>query len=104
MFPQKPTLNRRPSSGTVVSRASLAQLRDVIKRDIEVLQPARDTFGTFWKLTKPDMKWGWFYDRVSAELQQFYYDLLAGKQPRLMLCAPPRHGKTEGVSRRFPAW
>lgn len=87
-----------------VNAHSILSLRDALKRDIEVLQPCRDSFASFWRYTKPDMAWNWFNDVIAAELQQFYDDVLAGKQPRVMVFAPPRHGKTEGVSRRFPAW
>lgn len=47
-------------------------------------------------------KAGWFHREVCAKLDQFLLDVRAGKSPRLMLFAPPRHGKSEMVSRRFP--
>ena len=47
---------------------------------------------------------GWFNRIIAQELQQFYYDVMAGKQPRLLIQAPPRSGKSELFSRRFPAW
>jgi predicted phage terminase large subunit-like protein len=88
----------------LVDPVGAAALRDLLRYDIEVLEPARQSFGAYWKLTKPDMAWNWFNDVIAAELQQFYEDVYAGKQPRLMLFAPPRHGKSEGTSRRFPSW
>lgn len=54
--------------------------------------------------TKPDFVEGWFNREVAAALQQFYYDVERGLQPRLMIFAPPRSGKSELFSRRFPAW
>lgn len=54
--------------------------------------------------TKPDFIEGWFNKIIAAELQQFYFDVMAGKQPRLIIQAPPRSGKSELFSRRFPAW
>lgn len=54
--------------------------------------------------TKPDYKAGWFHHEICRELDQFLEDVVAGKAPRLMLFAPPRHGKSEIVSRRFPAY
>lgn len=87
-----------------VNAQSILSLRDSLKRDLEVLQPCRDLFSRFWQHTKPDMAWNWFNERIAQELQQFYEDVIAGLQPRLMLFAPPRHGKSEGASRRFPAW
>ncbi|OOF84453.1 heat-shock protein Hsp70 [Rodentibacter ratti] len=54
--------------------------------------------------TKPDFITGWFNEIIAKELQQFYQDVIDGKQPRLMIFAPPRSGKSELFSRRFPAW
>ena len=52
----------------------------------------------------PNFQQGWFNRIIAQELQQFYYDVMAGKQPRLLIQAPPRSGKSELFSRRFPAW
>ena len=52
----------------------------------------------------PNFQHGWFNRIIAQELQQFYFDVMAGKQPRLLIQAPPRSGKSELFSRRFPAW
>lgn len=41
---------------------------------------------------------------MAAKLDRFLEQVEAGESPRLMLTAPPRHGKSELVSRRFPAF
>ena len=65
---------------------------------------SRRNFIDFVSYTKPDFIEGWFNKIIAAELQQFYHDVEAGKQPRLIIQAPPRSGKSELFSRRFPAW
>ena len=65
---------------------------------------ARSSLAEFWRETKPDMEWDWFNQLMCEELDKFLEDVVAGKQPRLMIIAPPRHGKSEGGSRRFPAY
>ncbi|WP_066108492.1 phage terminase large subunit [Gallibacterium salpingitidis] len=65
---------------------------------------ARRTLIDFTQVTKPDFITGWFNQIIAQELQQFYQDVIDGKQPRLMIFAPPRSGKSELFSRRFPAW
>lgn len=45
-----------------------------------------------------------FSDRVCAALDRFVCDVQWGTRPILVLRAPPQHGKSEIVSRRFPAW
>lgn len=47
---------------------------------------------------------GWFHALVCERLEAFARDLDAGLEPRLIITAPPRHGKSELVSRRFPVW
>jgi hypothetical protein len=47
---------------------------------------------------------GWFHAELAQLLEEFLSDVIAGRSPRLMLFAPPQHGKSELVSRRFPAY
>lgn len=58
----------------------------------------------FTLFTKTDYETGWFNELVCAELDQFLLDVEAGLSPRLMIFAPPRSGKSELASRRFPAY
>lgn len=58
----------------------------------------------FIKYTKPDYLSGWFHERLCAGLEWFESEVRAGKRPRLIIEAPPRHGKTEATTRRFPVW
>ena len=53
---------------------------------------------------KPAYQVGWVHKVFAAKLEQFFYDVEAGKEPRLIVQVPPRHGKSEIISRKFPAW
>ena len=64
------------------------------------LEDAADNFRSFIKYTKPDYSFNWHHDVIVERLQ----DLRWQRDQRLMLWAPPRHGKSELLSRRFPAW
>lgn len=66
--------------------------------------PARASLKGFTQTTMPSILWGYFQERLCRELDQFLLDVLAGLNPRLMIIGPPRHGKTEIASRRFPAY
>lgn len=46
----------------------------------------------------------WFHERLADELQQALYDVKAGKSVRIILECPPRHGKSEIATKKFPAW
>jgi predicted phage terminase large subunit-like protein len=49
------------------------------------------------------MKLGWWQHEVATEFQGFYRSLIKGERPKLVLMAPPQHGKTEQV-KDFIAW
>jgi hypothetical protein len=55
---------------------------------------ARESFAVYRRLMRPTMLWGWFLDEVCEALQTFYDDLMLGKRPKLVLMAPPQHGKS----------
>lgn len=65
---------------------------------------AQSSLIEFTQYTFPQYTPGWFHREVAAELDRFLADVEAKKSPRLILCAPPQHGKSELVSRRFPAY
>lgn len=84
-----------------------AQLQGELKRRAQLeLQKrhARQYLADFTLYTYPTYLMGWFHKEVCEALDKFLEDVLAKKSPRLILTAPPRHGKSELVSRRFPAF
>lgn len=54
--------------------------------------------------TMPHYKRSEFSIIVCAALDKFIRDVKAGRRPVLILQAPPQHGKSEIVSRKFPAF
>src|SRR5574344_2632288 len=46
----------------------------------------------------------WCRRIICAELMMFYLDVKKKLSPRLIIEAPPRHGKSQIGSRAFPAW
>jgi len=65
---------------------------------------ARESFKEFIQATYPEYRFGKFNELLCLKLEEFLDDVLAGKHPRLMILAPPRSGKSELATRRFPAW
>lgn len=47
---------------------------------------------------------GWFHELLAETLEQFVDDCYNKKNPRLIIMAPPRHGKSEEASRYAPAY
>lgn len=65
---------------------------------------ARANLSAYIGYTNPRFHHSAFSDAVCAALDQFLLDVQAGKRPVLILGAPPQHGKSEIVSRKFPAY
>ncbi len=65
---------------------------------------ARRSLIDFTLYTKPSYLAGAFHHDLAARLDRFLEACVAGRSPRLMVLAPPRHGKTELTSRRLPAF
>jgi predicted phage terminase large subunit-like protein len=58
---------------------------------------ARTNFWAYRQFMDPGMIQGWWPREVSHKLQLFYKRLKAGKRPKLVLEAPPQHGKSRGL-------
>ena len=65
---------------------------------------ARSNLAAFILSMHDDYLMGWFHRELCSVLMRFYLDVRAGKRPRLILNAPPRHGKSQAISRDYPPW
>lgn len=52
----------------------------------------------------PGYQMGWVHREICDTLNAFYIQIKQKQSPRLIICMPPRSGKSEIVSRVFPAW
>jgi hypothetical protein len=64
---------------------------------------ARSDFWAFRQFVDPQIILGWWQQDLARHLQQFAEDMIAGKRPKLVVQAPPQHGKSESVV-DFIAW
>lgn len=76
----------------------LAQ-RELARREL-----ARRSLLDFTCATKPGYEVGWIHREVTDLLDAFVEAVERRLSPRLIVELPPRHGKSEIVSRRFPAY
>lgn len=65
---------------------------------------ARRSLIQFTKRFYPQYTPGWVHYDIARRLEQFMRDVENKRSPRLMLLVPPRHGKSELASIRFPAF
>lgn len=52
----------------------------------------------------PKYEAGWFHRKLAETMEWFSRAVANGESPRLIITVPPRHGKSEIVSRRWPVW
>ena len=65
---------------------------------------AKTHLSDFIRYLHPDYMMGWVHQEICDTLDKFIADVKARKAPRLIICMPPRSGKSEIVSRNFPAF
>lgn len=77
--------------------------------DVELLEQlalyeARESFWAFRRyINGKKFKRGWWQREMARELQQFYFDLIAGLRPKMVIEAPPQHGKSKMIV-EFICW
>jgi hypothetical protein len=64
---------------------------------------ADESFWYFRCLIDPTIKHAWWQQVASQYLQDFYADMVKGKRPKIIIQAPPQHGKSRLVS-DFIGW
>jgi predicted phage terminase large subunit-like protein len=77
------------------------------ERRLQELIVAEDRAMDFARLVRetfPKMMWGWFYDHLCHVLKEFLDATMRGESPRLIINVPPRLGKSEICTVRFPLW
>lgn len=65
---------------------------------------ARQHMAAFIQYTFPRYKMGWVHEELCIALNEFLEAVVRRESPRLMVTMPPRHGKSEATTRRFPAF
>lgn len=77
---------------------------DPVAKELASRILARRRLIEFIKQFYPKYKDGWVHHDICARLEQFAKDVEEGRNPRLMLLMPPRHGKSQIASQMYPAW
>lgn len=83
---------------------SLNEIDPKIRLEMAKRVRARRSLVAFTERFLPRYIPGWLHFDIASRLQQFMHDVEQKKSPRLMLLVPPRHGKSELTSIRFPAF
>jgi len=95
--------DRRVRSGAQrISATELRRMASLTDDDLDLIveyyaAQARESLWAYRNFMDESMIRGWFARDLSDHLQQFYLDLEAGKRPKMVIEAPPQHGKSRGM-------
>lgn len=99
------------AAGNLGEAAQFIQMRESMREIAHAKRVREKTRGkastdflAFTQHTKPDYLCGWFHEELHEALDWFVEEVALKRSPRLLIAAPPRHGKSEAASRRFPAY
>ncbi|MCA9232187.1 MAG: terminase family protein [Planctomycetales bacterium] len=81
-----------------------ASNEDVLRMEMERRELSRRNLMYFTTQMMPEYKPGWVHQDICRRLMKFVRDVESGLSPRLMICMPPRHGKSQLASDMFPSW
>ncbi|CAB4131085.1 Archaeophage PsiM2, terminase large subunit [uncultured Caudovirales phage] len=85
-------------------QTTIRQREAALKKELATRVLARRSLLQYTKRFHPSYDAGWVHEDICRRLEQFSRDVADKKSPRLMLLCPPRSGKSELASIRFPAW
>lgn len=91
----------RPSA-SVLAPASWTEEDFDLYEQAHVLQ-ARESLWAYRQYMDPNLVLGWFPYEVSRQLQIFWERMRRGERPKLVIEAPPQHGKSRGLQ-DFITW
>lgn len=71
-----------------------------ILRDVAV----NGTFAEYCIAVDSSYQLEWFHNEVARKLEEGYNRLMRGEDVRIMFFMPPRHGKSDMATQKFPSW
>lgn len=77
---------------------------EVIRRELARRELMRRRLIFFTTAFQANYTPGWVHHDICRNLEEFVEACERGESPRLMIFMPPRHGKTELISKKLPAW
>lgn len=74
------------------------------EREALAIHQARNNLIDYAIAIDPQYQDSWFHEAVSIVLQSALEKVESGKDARIILTVPPRHGKSELATKKFPSW
>jgi hypothetical protein len=77
-----------------------------LEQDALIFKDVADngTFAEYCILIDSSYQLEWFHAEIAKKLEQGYKRLMNGENVRMMIFMPPRHGKSDMATQKFPSW
>lgn len=82
-----------------INKLSQQQLKELI-----ATKAARDGFPEYCVTIDPRYQLEWFHEQIALKLEEAVSRVEKGEDVRLMIFMPPRHGKSDTATQKFPSW
>lgn len=69
-----------------------------------MIQGARRGFPEYCVTIDPRYSLEWFHSKIALRLERAVKQVESGEDVRLMIFMPPRHGKSDEATQKFPSW
>lgn len=84
--------------------SNIKELSEQQQKDSVIRKAARENLVAFACAVDPNYDPQWFHELIAQKLEEVYYRVLKGESPRVMIFMPPRHGKSDEATQKYPAW
>lgn len=68
------------------------------------IRAAHDGFPEYCVVIDPRYQLEWFHEQIALKLEEVVRRVEKGEDVRLMIFMPPRHGKSDTATQKFPSW
>lgn len=87
-----------------MNKSTKLQTVSLQEKEAMVVHAARNELVSFSIATDPKYTPNWFHEALSLALELAMRKVEKGEDARIIVEAPPRHGKSETSTKKFPAW
>ncbi len=82
-----------------INKLSQQQLKEAI-----ATKAAHDGFPEYCVVVDPKYQLEWFHHQIALKLEEVIRRVEQGEDVRIMIFMPPRHGKSDTATQKFPSW
>src|SRR5574341_570257 len=85
-------------------KSSLTENENDLTREQAIAEMARNSLLTFCETVDPRYQVNWHHEIIAEKLEEALQKALRNEKARIIIEVPPRHGKSELATVKFPAW